>query len=113
MTADAFAKTAKEKLNAASVKFSDCQKMIQKVAVCSGSGGDCISAAVRHNADALLTADVKHNQFLDAVSAGISLFDAGHFDTEDVIIEPLCRLLSEQIPDVSFSTSHQSSIQAI
>lgn len=113
MTADAFAKTAKEKLNAASVKFSDCQKMIQKVAVCSGSGGDCISAAVRHNADALLTADVKHNQFLDAVSAGISLFDAGHFDTEDVIIEPLCRLLSEQIPNVSFSTSHQSSIQAI
>lgn len=113
MTAAEFAKTAKEKLNAASVKFSDCKKMIQKVAVCSGSGGDCISAAVRHNADALLTADVKHNQFLDAVSAGISLFDAGHFDTENVVIDPLCRLLSERIPDVSFFTVHQSSIRAI
>ncbi len=113
MTTPEFAQLVKQKIGAVSIKFADAKNMIQRVAVCSGSGGDCISAAISCHADALLTADVKHNQFLDAVAAGISIFDAGHFDTEDIVIEPLCKILSSKIDDVSFFTTHKSSIDAI
>lgn len=112
-TAPQFAQLAKDALHASSVKFADAGKTIQTVALCSGSGGDCIEAALLCNADALLTADVKHNQFIDAVAAGISIFDAGHFDTEDVVIEPLKEYLSQNISDVEFLTTHHSAISAI
>ena len=112
-TAKKFAVKVKEALHASSIKFADAGNPIQKIALCSGSGGDCIEAACACKADALLTADVKHNQFIDAVAAGISIFDAGHFDTEDVVIEPLKEYLHQKINDVEFVTTHISSIAAI
>lgn len=113
MDAVSFAQTVKTALTAASVKFVDGGKPIQTVALCSGAGSDCLETAIAQGADALLTSEVKHHEFLLAAQMGISLFDAGHFDTEDVVIEQLRSLLSNQIPDVAFFTCHHSSIQAI
>lgn len=113
MEAAAFAQRVKEALGAASVKFVDTGRSINTVALCSGAGSDCLEAALSAGADALLTSEVKHHEFLLAAQTGISLFDAGHFDTEDVVIEPLRSFLSKQIPDVAFFTCHHSSIQAI
>lgn len=108
-----FAKAVKAALNAVSVKFVDGSRPIQTVALCSGSGADCLDAAIAQGADALLTSEVKHHEFLQAAEAGITLLDAGHFDTEDIVIEPLRQILSEQIQDVRFFTCHHSNIQAI
>lgn len=102
----------KEKLGGA-VKYFGADKEIKRVLLCSGSGGSYLAEALRHNCDALITADVKHNQFLDAERLGISLFDAGHFDTEDIVIDPLKRLLEKKFPEISFCCDHNSKIKNI
>lgn len=88
------------------VKYTDSGRKIQKVLVCSGSGGDFITDAENGGFDALVTADIKHHRFIEAANSGICLFDAGHFETEDVIIEPLKAKLEIQFPEINFLTYH-------
>lgn len=113
LSPEAFAAHIKACLNASSIKFAAAPRAIRTVALCSGSGADCLDAAISAGADALLTSEVKQHEYLAAAAAGISIFDAGHFDTEDIVIEPLRDYLAKEIPDVHFFTTHQSAIQAI
>ena len=113
LSPEAFAAHIKACLNAASIKFSAAPRAIRTVALCSGSGADCLDAAISAGADALLTSEVKQHEYLAAAAAGISIFDAGHFDTEDIVIEPLRDYLAKEIPDVHFFTTHRSAILAI
>lgn len=113
LSPESFAAHVKSCLNAASVKFAAAPRAIHTVALCSGSGADCLDAAISAGADALLTSEVKQHEYLAAAAAGISIFDAGHFDTEDIVIEPLRDYLAKEIPDVHFFTTHRSAIQAI
>ena len=93
------------------IKFVDAKKPIAKVLLCGGSGGDYLYEAKKHNFDALVTADIKHNFFLEAKDLGVSLFDAGHFNTEDVVIEPLKDLLQNKFPKISFLSDHTTFIE--
>ena len=110
LSANEFAGALKETLGGA-VKFVDGGRKINKVLVCSGSGGDYLSLALELGFDALLTADVKHHLFLTAYDNGISLFDAGHYNTEDVVVEPLKELLCAHFPKTEFITFHKTNIQ--
>ena len=103
------AKRLKEKLNC-EIKYVDGGRPIKKVLVCSGSGGDFIKEAVKSGADALVTADVKHNFFLDAKNFGISLFDAGHYSTEDVVVEPLAEIIRSNAKAIDVFTFHPQHI---
>ena len=95
------------------IKFVDGEKEIKTVLVCSGSGGDFIFDAIRGKFDALVTADVKHHQFLAAKENKISLFDAGHFETEDIIVEPLKEMLSKEFSNTEFITFHPQNIHYV
>lgn len=108
--AENFAKHIKATLGG-SVKYTDGKKLIEKVLVCSGSGGDFIGEAIKGGFDALVTADVKHHQFLEAYDNGISLFDSGHFNTEDIVIEPIKELLSKEFSKTEFITTHNTNIK--
>lgn len=108
-----FARFVKQSLNAVSVKYADAGKPICRVAVCSGSGGSFFPDAVSAGADALVTGDVKHDQFLDACSQGLTLLDAGHFDTENLVLEPLRDRLAALLPEVEFLTTNHSWIHAV
>lgn len=110
VSADGFADRIKKVLGG-SVKYVDGGKKIEKVLVCSGSGGEFIETAIKENFDALVTAEVKHHQMLTAAYNGISLFDAGHFNTEDIVIEPLKSLLEKQFSEIHFSACHISDIK--
>ena len=112
LSADELAQYIKEKLGG-SVKFTDSGKNIKKVALCSGSGGGYIFDTAVSGCDALITADVKHNIFIDSERLGISVFDAGHFNTEDVVTEPLKDLLSQKFKDVRFLTDRFSGIKTV
>lgn len=109
---DGLAEYIKEKLGG-TVKYVGAERQIKRVLLCSGSGGSYLGEVLRKDCDALITADVKHNQFLEAQRLGISLFDAGHFDTEDVVTEPLKRLLEGKFPLIKFITVHTSKIKCI
>ena len=110
ISADGLAEKIKKSLGGC-VKYTDCGKRIEKVLVCSGSGGEFADDALRLNCDALITADVKHNVFIDSSNAGLSVFDAGHFNTEDTVIEPLKDILAEHFTDTEFISSHHSEIK--
>ncbi len=110
--AESFAKQIKKRLGG-SVKFTDGGKNIENVLVCSGSGGEFIAEAIKNGFDALVTADIKHHQFLEAADNCISLFDAGHFNTEDIVIEPLRQMLADKFKTTEFITTHETEIKYV
>ena len=109
ISADNYAEKIKAKLGGC-VKYVDGGKPIKKVLVCSGSGGEFLNEAIKHNFDALVTADVKHHEFLQAFDNEISLFDAGHFNTEVIVLKPLCANLKQKFDDINFTVDHTTSI---
>lgn len=58
------------------------EKQVKRVAVVGGSGGSLVSLASFMGADVLVTGDVSHHDALRAKTLGLSLIDAGHFETE-------------------------------
>lgn len=67
-------------------------KVIKNVAVCGGSGTEMLKTAVSKGADAFITADIKYHTFQDAYS-NILLIDAGHYETEVLVLKELKRRL--------------------
>ncbi len=110
ITADDLANKLKTSLSGC-IKYTDSQRKIENVLVCCGSGGGYIGEVQNFGCDALLTADVKHNQFIDSQTFGVSLFDAGHFNTENIIVEPLKELLETEFSNISFITHHNDAIK--
>ncbi len=98
-----YAALIKERLNAPDVRFT--QGKVRRVAVSSGGGGGGVELGEQYGFDAFVTGELKHHQYLWAVSHGIAAFDAGHFSTEDIVIQPLTALLSARFPDISFRKS--------
>ncbi len=84
------------------VRYVDSDKEIRRVLVCSGSGGEFLQDVISGGYDALISADIKHNIFVDAINQGVAVFDAGHYQSENVIVKPLCQLLSDQFSNVKF-----------
>ena len=100
LSADDFAKHLKTALNYP-VKYVG-EGIIKNVLVCGGSGGNYYNEVIKNGCDALVTADVKHNHFLEAAQNGVALYDCGHFNTEVVVIKPLCKLLSNEFNNIEF-----------
>ncbi len=80
-------------------------KSVRKVAVCGGSGSSMLQLVSKLGCDTFITADVKHNGFLDAREMGINLIDAGHYSTENVVMPILERMLNEAFPTVQTKIS--------
>lgn len=108
--ADTFAKSVSDKL-ALPVKYVGENTHIKRVAVCSGSGGSMLLEVANTGVDAYVTADVKHDVFLDAHSIGMVLLDAGHYNTEDIIVAPLAKELSKAFPNIKVTESHFTPIK--
>ena len=61
----------------------DPDRPVRTVAVCGGSGGSMVDAAVSAGADVLLTSDLKHHAASEvAESSGPALCDVAHFASE-------------------------------
>lgn len=93
-----FVKKVKEVCNA---KVARCSGIpahkIEFVALCGGAGGEYIALAARLGADAIVTADVKHNQFLDDAKS-IMTVDVGHYETESCAKEIFYELIRKKFP---------------
>ncbi len=70
------------------------------VAVFSGSFDDDLEAMLGSGADAVVTGDLKYHTALDAREAGLCLIDAGHFNTEKIILPYLAAKLAERFPEI-------------
>ena len=115
MLAEEYARFVKEKLGASSVRFVDAGRPVSKVAVGGGSCGSMLFDAVKMGCDTFITADVKHDQFLEAQMLGINLMDAGHFSTEDVICPEIVAYMEKNFPEVKVwqATSDKESYRSV
>lgn len=95
--AEALAGLLAEKLDSM-VRFADAGKRIGKVAICTGGGASLMFEAGK--IDAFITGDAKHTDFLDAISAGISLFAAGHYETEFPVVPVLKEKLQAKFEEI-------------
>ena len=96
------ARMVKERLGLRALRVYDAGFLARKVAVCSGSGGSVLQAVLAAGADAYITGDVKHDVAVTAANAGLTLIDAGHYETEEIILEPVRRYLAERFPETGF-----------
>jgi dinuclear metal center YbgI/SA1388 family protein len=103
MTLFQFAQTVKEKLCLPNVKISGkTDMMVQRAAVCSGSGSSLLNAFFASNADVYITGDLRYHDARAAESAGKALLDIGHFSSEHLMIEPICNYLRGRISSASW-----------
>lgn len=109
LSADDFAKHLKNVLNYPVKYVGD--STIKNVLVCSGSGAQYHTLVKSNGCDALVTADVRHNNFLDAAHSGVALYECGHFNTEVVVIKPLCEMLKNEFINIDFIANCDSQIK--
>ena len=113
MTLPALLAWVKTELRPNGIRYADGGRPIRRVAVGGGACGEYFHAAAAGGCGALVTSDVKYNQFLDAQALGLTLIDAGHFPTEDVVCSPLVQYLRERFPEVRTEKSsvHREAVQ--
>lgn len=95
----------KEALRPNGIRFVDGGRPVHCVAVGGGACGDFFPRAAALGCDTFVTADVKYHQFLDAKALGLSLIDAGHFPTENLVCPRLLSALSERFPSLELRQS--------
>lgn len=105
MDVNEFAEIVKAELDCTGIRYTNINKKIKKVAVCSGSGGSFIENAYEKSVDAFVVGEIKHSDILKANEFNISIVDVGHYKSENVIIEPLKNMLSEKFQKTQFFTS--------
>lgn len=100
MGPDTFAAYVKEALDCMGLRYVSGGGPVTRVAVGGGSCGDSLHRIRELGYDALVTADCKYNQFADAKEYGITLVDAGHFQTENPVCAYVAEKLREAFPEI-------------
>ncbi len=73
----------------------ELQRLVKKVAVCGGSGGELLKEALKQGVDVYITGEVKYHQAREAEALGLALISVGHFESEHVIISEMARFFRE------------------
>ena len=105
LSAEDFAKIVKEKLNAQAVTCTLKDKTVRNVFMCSGAGGSEFLLACKLGADCFITGEAHHHNYLESIHENVPLIVAGHFETEDIVINPLKEKLQQEFPEVEFVKS--------
>lgn len=92
-----FINFVKNQLSSPDVRYIEGSKIINRVCVYGGAGNDFILQAKAAGADAFVTSEIKHHQWLEAKDLDITVIDAGHFSTENVVVKPLALLLKDKL----------------
>lgn len=97
---DEFAAQAAAKLHTPVRMADGGRDSIAKVALCGGSGADCL-LPLAGEVDAVLTGEIKHHEWLAFAAAGVAALDGGHYFTEAGIAEVLSRQTAAAFPTLA------------
>ena len=75
-------------------------RIIRRVGLSSGGGGDSWADASAAGCDAFVTGEIHHHVALAAVDAGLVVFECGHFATEEPGIRALAQALQNSLNTV-------------
>lgn len=102
-----FAINIKNQLDCNGLRFTNRDGKIRNIVVSCGAGGSNIFLAKKLNADAFVTGEIKHHEIIFANENNIAVFDLGHYNSEDIIVEKLAVKLSREFPQVEFEKSEE------
>lgn len=100
-----FLKHLKESMNLRVIRHTHPPaKMVQKVALCGGSGSFLLKNALASGADVFVTSDFKYHEFFDA-EGQLMICDIGHYESEVFTKELLFDYLSEKFNNFALDLS--------
>ena len=105
MSGEEFAVYVKERLGC-NLRLADAGKPINTVAVCGGSLSS-LTYELIGKVDAFVTGDLTHHYFIDAAESGLTAIAAGHFETENPVMNVLKAKLEKQFPETEFTLINQ------
>ena len=105
MPLEDFLALVKERLGTPVLRFVRGSHSACKVAVGGGACAGAMHLAAAAGCDTFVTADVKYNQFWDARELGLNLIDAGHFYTENPVVEVLAAAIAQAFPEIEVKVS--------
>ena len=111
-TPQEFCRKVKAALDTPFVRAVCGTQPIRRVAVMGGSGREYIEEAAMC-ADAYVTADCRYHDFQLAQRLGLTLIDAGHFPTENVVIAPLMQVVGTAFPELDLYRAEHTDVIAI
>ena len=97
LTSDEAVALVKERFGLEMMKTSrPLEGMISRVAMCGGSGGSLIGAAMRSGAQLYISGDISYHNFFTA--DGFMIMDIGHYESEIEIVDILFSLIKKKFP---------------
>ena len=95
----------KEKLQISNLRVALGNDNVSKIAIINGSGQDYFSKALRLGADCIITGDTTYHYVSDYKEMGVSIIDAGHFNTEYLVFLQVMQIVKDQFKDIEFIDS--------
>ena len=86
---------------------------VRTVAVIGGAGGDYLQAAALCGADTYLTGELRHHEWMAAQALPLSVYTAGHYATEAVVLPDLLARLSQQFPEKEILICGSTEVSAL
>ena len=97
---ETFLDTVKAALHCEHLRYVNPNNTVHRVAVGGGSCASDLMQAYEAGCDTFVTADVKYNQFWDARDLGMNIIDAGHFFTENPVVQVLADKIQAAFPQI-------------
>jgi dinuclear metal center YbgI/SA1388 family protein len=100
LTLKALAARIKTRLHLDAVKVAgDPDLMVDKVAVCSGSGSSLMGSFLDSSAQVYVSGDLRYHDARTVEEFGRALIDVGHFPSEHLVLDPLAEQLRNMARD--------------
>jgi dinuclear metal center YbgI/SA1388 family protein len=90
--------TVKDRMGLPHIRFAGSPGLqVRRVALCSGSGSSMIDAFLASEAEVFITGDVRYHEAREIEAHGRGIVDAGHFESEHIILDVLTNKINEQM----------------
>ncbi|MBE0479244.1 Nif3-like dinuclear metal center hexameric protein [Candidatus Aerophobetes bacterium] len=95
-----FVLTTKNKLCAQNVRVTKVKNTkIDTIALCGGSCREVVYPAWQKKAELLITGELPYHSLLEAKSLGLSVIEAGHYETEVIVLPFLKEMLEKELKE--------------
>lgn len=104
-----FARMVEEKLSARVRINGEAAAPVRRIAMVGGSAAEELFAAKAAGADVFITGEMKHHLAIQAAALGLFIIEAGHYETEKVVLQPLINRLQVLSDDVQYKLTRSES----
>lgn len=85
--------------------YGDKERMISRVAVLGGSGGDYYREAIANGAQVFITGEIGYHVAMSAIDEGLCILEAGHDCTERVAIKAMVDGLQKRLNALQYNVT--------